>query len=58
MEVRPQQAVDQLFRGGGDGAAPLQHHPDSQKFVVHHRVGPQEVLRTLEGRQEGAHADN
>lgn len=57
MEIRPQQVMGQLFRGGWNGSAPFQHHPHPQVLVVRVPVGPAQDVRTLAG-QEGAYADN
>lgn len=57
MEIRTQQVMGQLLRGGWDSTTPLQHHPHPQVSVVRLPVGPAQDVRTLAG-QEGAHADH
>ena len=56
VEVRAQQALDQLLRGGWDGAAALQHHPNAEERLVHRPVDLPQALRPQPRRQKGAHA--
>lgn len=58
MEVRPEQTLDQLLRGGWYRTATLQRHTDTEERLVHRPMGAEEVLRTLQGRQEGTHAND
>lgn len=58
MEVRSQQTVDKLFRGGRYHAPALQHHPSTQERVLPLPLVLQEVLWPDEGGEEGAHEDD
>lgn len=58
MEVRQEQALDQLLRGGWNGAAALQHYSNTEERVVHRAVVVQEALQSQQGCQEGAHAND
>lgn len=55
MEVRAQQAVDQLLRGGRDGAAALQRGAVAQVRAVRVALAAAPPLRAR-ARQAGAHA--
>lgn len=56
VEVREEQTVDQLLRGGRHGAAAFQHHPYAQERLVPDQVDPPQGMRPVQGSQERAHA--
>lgn len=58
VEVRQEQALDQLLRGGWHGPTPVQHHPHPEERLVHGPMAVQETVRTQQSGQEGAHEDD
>ena len=58
MEVRHEQAVDQLFRGRWHGSTAVQHHTDPEERLVHGPMAVPEAVRPQQGCQEGAHAND
>lgn len=57
VEVRPQQAVDQLLRGGWHGAAALQRGTLAQVAAVRLALAAAQALQPDQG-QAGAHEDH
>ena len=57
VEVCPQQAVDLLLRGGGHRPAPLQHHPHTEKLLLHPAVGLHPAVRAEHQDEEGTPQD-
>ena len=53
MEVRPQQAVDLLLRGGRHRPPALQHHTHAQEPLLPGQVGLQEDVREDVREEEG-----
>ncbi len=53
MEVRPEQIVDLLLRGGRDRPAPIQHNSYSQERILLPQVDLHEVVRPHKQDQEG-----
>lgn len=58
VEVRQEQALDQLLRGGWHGPTPVQHHPHPEERLVHGPMAVQETVRAQQSGQEGAHEDD
>lgn len=58
VEVRQEQALDQLLRGGWHGPTPVQHHPHPEERLVHGPMAVQETVRTQQSGQERAHEDD
>lgn len=58
VEVRQEQALDQLLRGGWHGPTPVQHHPHPEERVVHGSMAVSETVRAQQSGEEGAHEDD
>lgn len=58
VEIRAEQTLDQLFRGGRNVPAAVQHHPNPEEHLLPLPLVLQEVLRPNEGGEEGAHEDH